>query len=197
MKCVKELNTNRGAPMPDFPADFLADVVAVYRKHKEYADGALRQLDADEAFFRPLGPRSPSVAVVVKHVAGNLRSRWRDFLTSDGEKPDRDRDGEFVITPQDTRPVLMAAWEEGWAALFTALAGLTPADLGRTITIRGEPHAVFQALNRSLAHTAYHVGQITYLCRTLKEGDWQWLTIAPGQSRQVNAKMRERFPGAQ
>src|SRR5437588_8277137 len=103
--------------MPDFPADYLADVVAVFRKHKEYADGSLRQLDSDEAFFRPLGERSNSVAVVVKHVAGNLRSRWRDFLTTDGEKPDRDRDGEFLVAASDTRPSLMAAWEEGWSIL--------------------------------------------------------------------------------
>src|SRR5262249_36746841 len=149
-------------PMADFLTDYLRDVAGEFRKHKNYADGALRQLDDDAAFFRPLGERSNSVAVIVKHIAGNLRSRWRDFLTTDGEKPDRDRDGEFVIAPQDTRLSLAEAWEEAWAILFRELAALTPADLARTVTIRGEPHAVFQAINRSLAHTAYHVGQITY-----------------------------------
>src|SRR5437764_14701311 len=121
--------------MPDFPADYLADVVAVFRKHKEYADGSLRQLDSDEAFFRPLGERSNSVAVIVKHVAGNLRSRWRDFLTSDGEKPDRDRDNEFVTTPQDTRASLTAAWEYAWATPFRELGALVPALLAPSGTI--------------------------------------------------------------
>src|SRR5262245_39513773 len=181
--------------MADFLADYLRDVIGVYRTHKGYADGALRQLDDDAAYFRPLGERAHSVAVVVKHVAGNLRSRWRDFLTTDGEKPDRDRDSEFVITPQDTRASLTAAWEEAWAVLFRELAALAPADLARTVTIRGEPHTVYQAINRSLAHTAYHVGQITYLCRLLKQGDWQWLTIPPGASKQFNSKMQVKFPG--
>ena len=177
--------------MESILADYLRDVIAVFRKHKDWADGAMAQID-DAAYFRDLGERNHSVAVVVKHVAGNLRSRWRDFLTTDGEKPDRNRDGEFVLTPADTRPALTAAWEEGFAILFASLAALRPDDVGRTVTIRGEAHTVYQAVNRALAHVAYHVGQITYLCRLLKEGEWKWLTIAPGSSRSFNEQMQAR-----
>src|SRR5262245_54344148 len=115
--------------MESILADYLRDVIAVFRKHKDWADGAMAQID-DAAYFRDLGERNHSVAVVVKHTAGNLRSRWRDFLTTDGEKPDRNRDGEFVLTPADTRPALTAAWEEGFAILFASLAALRPDDVG-------------------------------------------------------------------
>jgi hypothetical protein len=180
--------------MPSPLDNFLADTVKEFRKHKDYADKATAQLgDAD--FFRRPADRANSIAVIVKHVAGNLRSRWTDFLTTDGEKPDRDRDNEFVVTPADTRESLRTAWEAGWSALFGALGGLTAADLARTVPIRGEPHTVTLAIVRSLAHTAYHVGQVVYLARLFKPDGWQWLTIPPGQSRQFNERMSQRQPG--
>jgi hypothetical protein len=123
------------------------------------------------------------VAIIVKHLAGNLKSRWTDFLTSDGDKPWRDRDGEFLIGPDDTRARLVAAWEEGWAALSGTLSTLGEADILKPITIRGEKHTVLQAIQRSLGHVSYHVGQILYVARLVNEGPWQWITIPPGQSQ--------------
>jgi Protein of unknown function (DUF1572) len=161
--------------------DQLPAIVHEFRCHRDLADRALAQLDDQAFFLRPAAHVNP-LALIVKHLAGNLRSRWTDFLATDGEKPDRDRDREFVLTADDTRPALLAAWERGWAALEDTLAGLVDADLGRTVTIRGEPHTVFQALLRGLDHVAYHTGQILYLARLLRP-DGAWLTIAPGQSR--------------
>lgn len=166
----------------------------VFRQHKKWADGALIQLEKDEDFFRVPGPRSHSIAVTVKHVSGNLRSRWLHFLTSDGEKPDRDRDNEFVIKPENSRADLMRRWEESWAIVLEELGRLTLADANKTVTIRSEPHSIPLAIQRSLAHTAYHTGQILYLCRLVKEGDWKWLTIAPGTSQAFNRDMQSQ-PG--
>jgi hypothetical protein len=161
--------------------DLLADLVREFRRHKDLADRALAQLDDDAFFHRPAAHVNPP-ALIVKHLAGNLVSRWTDFLTSDGDKPTRDRDAEFTLTDQDSRAALTAAWERGWQTLFATLAGLSDADFGRVITIRGEPHTVFQALVRNLDHAAYHTGQILYLARLLRP-DGAWLTIPPGQSR--------------
>jgi hypothetical protein len=122
-------------------------------------------------------------------VGGNLTSRWTDFLTTDGEKPTRDRDGEFRLTDQDTRAHLLAAWESGWKTLFDTIASLKESDLSKTILIRGEPHTAYQALLRAATHAAYHVGQITYLTRLLRP-DAAWLTIPPGQSRGVKGSYR-------
>lgn len=163
--------------------DYLADVTLNFRKHKELAERALRQVD-DAAFFHQPGGHGNSLAVIVKHLAGNLTSRWADFLTTDGDKPGRDRDAEFVIGPDDTRPRLLAAWDAGWADLFQTLAGLTGDDLPRRVTIRGEEHTVLEAINRALTHAAYHAGQITYVARLLTPDGWDWLTIPPGRSRQ-------------
>jgi len=154
------------------------DVIAVYRNHQKLAEGALEQID-DTAFFHVFGDRSPPIAIVVKHVGGNLRSRWTDFLITDGEKPDRNRDGEFAVAESDTRESIMAIWSRGWAILYATLESLSPDDCQRTVTIRGESLTVPQAINRSLAHTAYHVGQLTYLCRLLATGEWKWLTMPP------------------
>ncbi|MBO0699167.1 MAG: DUF1572 family protein [Zavarzinella sp.] len=162
-------------------ASMIADVAHEFRRYKGLADQAMAEL-SDEAFFRRPGEVVNPVALIVKHVAGNLTSRWTDFLTTDGDKPTRNRDGEFTLTPADTRTSLLAAWEGGWKALFDALAGLTEADLNKVVTIRGEPHRVQQALLRSVNHTIYHVGQILYLARWLNPGG-TWLTIPPGQSR--------------
>lgn len=154
-----------------------------FRRTHELASKALAGVD-DAAFFAaPAGPgRVNPIALIVKHLAGNLRSRWRDFPEADGEKPDRDRDGEFVLGPADTREALMRSWDLGWSTLFATLDRLADADLGRTTAIRGEPHTVLQALLRGSNHAAYHVGQILYLARLLCP-DSPWLTVAPGASR--------------
>lgn len=173
---------------------YLQETIRVFRQYKELADKAIAQLDKDEFYFKDFGPRSPSIASIAKHVSGNLLSRWTDFLTTDGEKENRNRDGEFVIQSGETRAVLTAFWEKGWAALLDTLSSLGPADVSRTVTIRGEPHSVPLAIQRSLAHTSYHVGQILYLARLAKEGEWKWLTIPPGASAQFNQAMAGQFP---
>jgi hypothetical protein len=152
-----------------------------FRRHKDLADRALAPLSDAEFFRRPAEHVNP-VALIVKHLGGNLASRWTEFLTTDGEKPTRDRDGEFRLTEHDTRASLTAAWERGWRALFDTLATLTEADLGKTVTIRGEPHSVLQALVRGATHAAYHVGQLLYLARLFRP-DAPYLTVAPGQSQ--------------
>jgi uncharacterized damage-inducible protein DinB len=151
-----------------------------FRRHKTLAERALASLD-DEAFFRRPAEQSNSAALVVKHLAGNLQSRWTDLLTSDGDKPGRDRDREFVLEAEDSRARLMAAWDAGWEAVLKSMSELSPADLERTITIRGEVQTVRQAVLRGLTHAAYHVGQILYLARWLAPSG-SWLTIAPGSS---------------
>ena len=161
-------------------ANFIADAAHEFRRHKHLVDRGSNSL-SDEQFFRRPGPQVNSIALIVKHLAGNLLSRWTEFLTSDGEKPTRNRDSEFALTPDDTRESLLAAWELGWSALFSTLAALTDADLDRTVTIRGEPHRVQQALLRGLDHIAYHTGQILYVARLVSPGG-EWLTIAPGKS---------------
>jgi len=159
----------------------ISDIAHEFRRHKNLADRAMSALN-DEAFFRRPAEQVNSVAIVVKHLAGNLLSRWTDFLTTDGDKDTRDREGEFVIGPQDSRSQLLEQWEVGWSTLLGTVDSLKDGDLGKTVTIRGEPHSVRQALLRGLTHVAYHVGQITYLSRLYKP-DAPWLTIAPGQSR--------------
>jgi hypothetical protein len=167
---------------------YLEDVIFSFRKQKELAESACRQVTADEAFFQKPGVYSNSIAIIIKHVAGNLASRWTDFLTTDGDKPWRDRDAEFLIGPEDTRASLLAAWERGWIALFQALTGLHEEDLLKKVTIRREEHTVFQAIHRSLTHTSYHVGQIVYLSRLVTKDGWEWITIPPGQSQQAKAQ---------
>jgi hypothetical protein len=159
-----------------------ADVLLQFRKYKKLAEGALAQV-ADADFFRTIDPESNSVALVVKHMAGNMRSRWTDFLTSDGEKADRNRDEEFEARAADTRESLMAAWEAGWALTFEAIAPLRPEDLLAEIPIRGEKHTVMQAVHRQLTHYAYHVGQIVLLARHFAGPRWKSLSIPKGQSK--------------
>jgi hypothetical protein len=166
---------------------YLDDITFSFRKAKEFAEKAFHQVK-DQEFFQKPGAHSNSIAIIIKHVAGNLASRWTDFLTTDGDKPWRDRDAEFIIGPEDTRPSLLAAWERGWTALFQTLAGLHEEDLLKTVTIRGEAHTVVQAIHRSLTHTSYHVGQIVYLSRLVTKEGWQWITIPPGQSQQWKAQ---------
>jgi Protein of unknown function (DUF1572) len=175
-----------------FEATYLDEVRRSYRGYKRMADGALEQL-SDQEFFHLPDAESNSAALIVKHVAGNLRSRWTDFLTTDGEKPDRDRDQEFIITPADTRPELMRRWEASFQTVFDNLASLTPADFSRTVTIRREPHTILQAMNRSLMHTAYHIGQILYLGKHLRGAQWKTLSIPRGKSAEYNAtRVEER-----
>ena len=142
----------------------------------------------DDDLQKALDPEMNSIAVTVKHMAGNMRSRWTDFLTSDGEKPDRNRDTEFE-NPPNTRAALNEMWERGWAIVFSALEPLSEADLTRTITIRGEPHSVMQAINRQIAHYSYHCGQIVFLAKHLSGGEWKSLTVPRGQSAAFNARV--------
>ena len=178
--------------MSDFGSLYLEEVFRGMRGHKRLADDAMSQL-SEEQFFAQPDPESNSVAIVVKHIAGNLRSRFSDFLTSDGEKPDRHRDQEFETTAQTTRAELLGWWEQNWQLLFDTLESLRPEDLERTITIRAQPHSVLQALSRAAGHCAYHVGQITFLAKHWKGGEWKSLSIPKGQSEQVNARMREKY----
>jgi uncharacterized damage-inducible protein DinB len=167
---------------------FIESIAKNFRSQKRLADKAIPQL-SDDQLRRPLDENTNSVAIIMKHVGGNLRSRFTDFLTSDGEKPDRDRDGEFV-DDFASRDAILQHWEHGWQVLFDALASLTPQDLAKTITIRGEPHTVIDALHRSLAHAGYHVGQIVQLARYLAKDHWETITIPRGGSRQFNQQMR-------
>jgi hypothetical protein len=155
---------------------YLDDALHTFREYKKLAEGALAQT-SDEDFFRPLDEESNSIAVIVKHMAGNMLSRWTDFLTSDGEKPNRNRDMEFVMLPETTRAEMLAFWEKGWQAVFDAIEPLTADDLMRTVTIRGQDHTVMQAINRQLSHYADHIGQIVYLAKHFKSSDWQTLSV--------------------
>jgi hypothetical protein len=173
-----------------FEAAFLDEVRRSFRGYKRLADGGLAQL-SDQDFFRAPDVESNCPAQLVKHMAGNLRSRWTDFLTSDGEKPDRHRDQEFVLTPADTRADLMRRWEESFKIIFDTIALLKPEDFTLTVPIRGEPHTILQAINRSLMHTAYHVGQILYVGKHLCGESWTMLSIPKGKSEEFNSMKPE------
>ncbi|HCA58045.1 MAG TPA: hypothetical protein DEP46_08705 [Blastocatellia bacterium] len=170
--------------------NYLEDAIRSFRSYKRLAERALEQVGDDE-FFVQIDEESNSLAVMVKHIAGNQRSRWRDFLTSDGEKPDRHRDTEFELI-EDTRESLMAFWESGWATLFEALESLTPEDLERTVTIRGEPHTVVEAINRQLTHYPYHIGQIVFLAKHLRASEWKTLSVPRNRSAEFNKFLAER-----
>lgn len=167
----------------DLAAHYLDEARRQMRGHKRMGEGAMAQL-RDEDFFVTLDSESNSVAILVKHLAGNMRSRFTDFLTTDGEKPDRFRDREFEIRPATTRAEVMNWWEAGWACVFAAIDALKPEDVMRTVTIRGEPHTVLQAINRQVAHYAAHVGQIVFLAKHLRSSDWKTLTIPRGKSEE-------------
>ena len=170
-----------------FTTSFLTDSIDLFRYYKKLGERAMAQCP-DEGLFTLLDAESNSIAIVVKHMAGNMRSRWTDFLTSDGEKPDRNRDTEFEGPPA-TRAELLEMWEGGWKLLFGALEQLSDADLTRTITIRTEPHSVTQAINRQVAHYCYHVGQIVYLARHFAGDKWQTLTIPKKKSVEFNRQV--------
>ncbi|MCA1636339.1 MAG: DUF1572 domain-containing protein [Acidobacteria bacterium] len=174
-----------------FAAHYLEDVVRSFRKVKTLAEKAAAQLD-DEEFFRAIDEESNSVALIMKHMSGNMRSRWTDFLTTDGEKPDRDRESEFVANADEDRRAIIERWETGWACVFKAIESLGPGDLMRTVTIRHEPHTVVSAINRQVEHYAHHGGQIVFLSKHLKSGAWQTLSIPRGGATAFNKEMREK-----
>jgi hypothetical protein len=171
---------------------YLGDMTRSFKGLKKLADKAAAQV-SDEAFFVEIDPESNSLAIIYKHMGGNLRSRWTDFLTTDGEKPDRHRDTEFVIEPGTSREAIVEIWERGWTILLESLAALTPDHLAQTVLIRAEPHSVIQAIDRSLTHAAYHVGQVVFLSRHLAAGRWQTLSIPRGESARFNAQLKDRF----
>ena len=171
----------------NFTTSYLEDSPTLFRYYKKLAERAMEQV-TDEQLFAMLDEEANSIAIVVKHMAGNMRSRWTDFLTADGEKPDRDRDSEFV-NPPATRATLLDVWEDGWTRVFRALEPLSDADLTRTVTIRGEAHSVMQAVNRQLAHYAYHVGQIVMLAKHFAHDRWQSLSVPRNRSGEFNQRV--------
>jgi hypothetical protein len=171
----------------DIAGHYLDEARRQFRGHKRLAESAIAQLK-DEELFVALDPESNSVAVLVKHLAGNMRSRFTDFLTTDGEKPDRNRDQEFEMTSATPRADVMRWWEEGWARVFTSIEALKPEDVMRTVTIRGEPHTVLQAINRQIAHYAQHTGQIVFLAKHFRSGEWKTLSVPRGKSKEFNAQ---------
>jgi uncharacterized damage-inducible protein DinB len=168
---------------------YLKDSIDLFGYYKKLGERAIEQCP-DDGLFAALDAESNSIAIVVKHMAGNMRSRWTDFLTTDGEKPDRNRDSEFEDPPK-TRAELLAMWEQGWKYLFDALGQLSDADLARTVTIRSEPHSVTQAMNRQMAHYIYHIGQIIFLAKhfAAQSGKWTALTIPRKKSADFNARV--------
>jgi hypothetical protein len=167
--------------MTDLASHYLEEMRRQFRGHKRMGEAAMAQLD-DKDFFATLDPESNSVAALVKHISGNARSRFTDFLSSDGEKPARFRDKEFEVSVETTRTEILDWWEQGWSHVFSTLDSLKPGDVERTVTIRNEPHTVMQALNRALAHYAQHIGQIVFLAKHLRSSQWKTLSIPRGKS---------------
>ena len=161
---------------------FLQDAVLQFRKLKTQADQALGQT-SDEHFFAVLDPEANSIALIMKHMAGNMRSRWTEFLTTDGEKRDRNRDAEFEKAAEDSRSSITARWEDGWNRVFSAIGSLSAEDLPKTVRVRGEAHTVLEAINRQMTHYAAHVGQIVLLAKHYAGSQWQTLSIPRGQSK--------------
>ncbi len=176
--------------MNDVIKNYHADALRSFRNYKKLAERAIEQAD-DEEFFRSIDADANSIALIVKHIAGNLSSRWTQFLTSDGEKPGRNRDTEFEITG-DTRESLIKYWEQSWQTLFDAIEPLTADDLSKTITIRGEPHSVVEAINRQLTHYAYHIGQIVLLAKHFRSTGWQTLSVPKNRSAEFNQFLKEK-----
>ncbi|PYV89365.1 MAG: hypothetical protein DMG90_11370 [Acidobacteria bacterium] len=177
---------------------YLEEARRQFRGHKRLGEGAIAQLK-DEELFVILDPEANSVAIIIKHLAGNMRSRFTDFLTTDGEKPDRHRDQEFEANANTTRAEVMRWWEQGWACVLSAMESLEPEDVTRTVTIRGEAHTVLQAVNRQIAHYAYHIGQIVFLAKHLRSREWKSLSIPRGRSEEFNRQPvteRKRGPSS-
>jgi hypothetical protein len=170
-----------------FSTSYIEDSLSLFRYYKKLAEGAMDQV-SDKELFTALDEEMNSIAIIVKHMAGNMRSRWTDFLTSDGEKPDRNRDSEFV-SPPNTREELMRTWNDGWERIFQALEPLSDADLERKVLIRSELHSVMQAINRQIAHYSYHCGQIVFLAKHFKGSNWKSLTVPRNKSGEFNRKV--------
>lgn len=170
-----------------FTTSYLEDSLTLFRYYKKLAERAMEQV-TDEQLYAALDHEANSIAIIVKHMAGNMRSRWTDFLTSDGEKPARNRDSEFVEPPA-TRAALMAEWEDGWRRVFAAIEPLAEADLARRVTIRGETHSVLQAINRQLAHYSHHIGQIVLLAKHFACDDWKSLSVPRNKSAEFNRRV--------
>jgi hypothetical protein len=171
-----------------FAGHYLEDALTRFRLYKKLAEKAIEQLK-DEEFFVTLDEEGNSVAVIMKHLAGNSISRWTDFLNADGEKPDRNRDMEFVVEPQMSKDDVLAYWEKGWTCLFSALEPLQPEDFERNVKIRGEQHSIVQAINRQMTHYAYHIGQIVFLAKHFRSTEWHSLSIPKNKSDRFNAFM--------
>ena len=171
--------------------NYKADTLQSFRNYKKLAERALEQV-SDDDFFRQIDPESNSVAIIVKHIAGNLHSRWRDFLTTDGEKPDRCRDGEFIAFDNDSRESLMQFWETGWQTLFDAIEPISPTDFDKTVTIRGEPHTVVEAINRQLTHYPMHIGQLILLAKHFRSAEWKTLSVPRNRSGEFNQFLADR-----
>ena len=176
--------------MNEIIRDFHSDALATFRNYKGLAERAIEQVSDDE-YFRAIDGEANSIAVIVKHIAGNLFSRWSDFLTADGEKPGRDRDAEFEIR-SETRASLMEFWESGWQTLFNNLGPLTVEDFSRTVSIRGERHTIVGAVNRQLSHYAYHVGQIVLLAKHFRSSEWKSLSVPRHRSAEFNRLLAEK-----
>jgi hypothetical protein len=173
--------------------NYFEDALSSLRAYKKLADKAIAQVH-DEEFFVTLDEEANSVAVIMKHMAGNMISRWTDFLTSDGEKPNRNRDMEFVIEAETTKDDVLAYWERGWACVFQALEPLRPEDFEKTVMIRGEKHTIVQAINRQLMHYSYHIGQIVFLAKHFRSAEWKSLSIPRNRSADFNAYLTNQ-PG--
>jgi hypothetical protein len=167
---------------------YLEDALRSFRDYKKLAERGLEQV-TDEEFFRALDEEANSLAVIVRHMSGNMLSRWTNFLTTDGEKPDRNRDTEFVIAPETTRAEVMARWEQGWRCLFDALEALRPEDALRKVLIRNEEHTVVEAVNRQLTHYSYHTGQLVFLAKHFRSAAWKSLSVPRNRSAEFNAYM--------
>jgi hypothetical protein len=170
-----------------FSTSYVQDSLSLFQYYKKLAEGAMEQV-TDGQLFVQLDEEMNSIGLIIKHMAGNMRSRWTDFLTTDGEKPDRNRDSEFVEPPR-TRAALMEVWNEGWQRVFDALSPLTDDDLERKVTIRGEPHSVMQAINRQIAHYSYHCGQIVFLAKHFRASEWTSLTVPRNKSAEFNRRV--------
>lgn len=171
--------------------NLVESATGLFRDYKKLADRAIAQVSDAELFIEPAKDAN-SIAIVMKHLYGNMMSRWTDFLTTDGEKEWRNRDSEFELSDADSKEALMALWEKGWTCLFDTLASLDEHDLSKTITIRTEPHSVLEAINRQIAHYSYHVGQIVFIAKIFRSDNWQSLTIPKGKSNEFNAQMKKQ-----
>jgi len=170
--------------VPETKSAFLSEALRTFRGYKTRTEAAFSQLRPED-WFRLIDPEANSIAIIVKHIAGNMRSRWTDFLTSDGEKPNRDRDSEFVLDSSTTPEQLLLWWNQGWNLVFAAIEPLTAADLERKVTIRGQEHTVLEAISRQVTHYAEHVGQIILLAKHFRGAEWKSLSIPKGQSAKL------------